>query len=91
MAYRHLELTKTLAPQREILLRFLNGWSSDQLDDTLMRLSQKDAIRIRTPSELERIISLKTVSQTEKEILIASFDSAERKLYGVLEGLIGKG
>jgi hypothetical protein len=91
MAYRHLELTKTLAAQREILLRPLDGWNSNQLDNTLSKLSQKGAIRIQSPIQPERIISLRAVSETERQTLTALLDSDELKLFKLLEEFISKG
>lgn len=91
MAYRHLELTNTLAAQREKLLRSLDGWNATRLDDTLRILSQKDAIRIQSPNESERILSLSILSSDETSSLIASFDSDQVQLYNLLERFIGKG
>jgi DNA replication protein DnaD len=87
MAYHTLELSKKKSVQQRILLRNLKGWTVDDLESTLLKLTQKEkAVKCRpTENEDQRVISLKVVSDNERLSLLASLDPKEQVLYEVLE------
>jgi predicted transcriptional regulator len=89
MAYHTLELAKKISVQQQHeydLLKNLKGWTVDDLESTLSKLTQKKIVKCRqTEGEDERVISLKVISDDKKLSLLASLDPKEQVFYGVLE------
>ncbi len=90
MSYRYLELTKALVPQRQILLDLLPGWDVSRLESALQTLNEDDLVDVQATGAMERIISLRLLTRTEKESVLGKMNLEVATLYRVLDGFIGK-